>query len=356
VSGSTTPYQNGQRRYGLQYPFVRIEGKEGLFCLPQHKGRSPLPAFDPANDRGKGLCPDKRCGAHLTFYREMEAVAGGADGYAAHFKLKAGDHHMSACPYEAPPQDEDTPPTDPSKVDPDKGYRIHYNLAGITNQFQRASGPVITRRDDGHFEIHDADIADRERLSARTAGEFGVIMRNRDPARLRDSAIVHGQGVFPWPEFFVRTGQIGQHRSFKRWIGLAERLMDGERQPLLFAFDFAKPHTKMTETGNWKRLVIGLDPFRVVDPNDAKRVVLVQPRVVLNHKDIWQIGQTPGEYLGLCQPRLMQHPQRPDFYFLDLKINTPDNIVASNLRDWGAQATKKYPPALPAGTQAELRL
>lgn len=331
-----------RKRQGLLYPFVRIDGQDGRFALPSKAPFSAIPAFDPKAHRGKALCPNTRCSAKLTFYKAAQTVAGGEAGYPAHFKLKAGSAHIANCPYEGE-KHEDTGAS--REVDYTKGYRIHYNPPKITQYFMAASGPIIARGPDGHFECRDPDMADREVLHARNVAEFERLLRNADPARMRDSYILHAQGKFPFMEFLVRTPVLDGKPSYKRWIGLAERLLEGKAQPAMIVFEFDRKHATTTR-GNWTHVDIPLHSFVMKHPKTDEMIV-VQPHIILNKPGVFELGQQPSEYMAFgiptikrLDPRYTRGPM--PVYALDMIVNTRSAIAESDIGAYGRQAKAKH--------------
>ncbi|WP_435641245.1 hypothetical protein [Micavibrio aeruginosavorus] len=322
----------------LKIPKARAVLDDGTVedvVLPTSLARAEAVAYDPDRHKGKLHCPS--CDVKLHFNRGSAVMCGGTmQGQRPHFKTNPGHAHDPACVYIVEPHDDHD-----SDVDRTRGFRIHLNLSALSNLFnerahhyQRAEGRKLV--------THDPRLAGRESLAVQTASDLVTrLLKNGDPARIRDSVVVQGKYVLPWHQFFIRHAPDG--KPHVRYHGLVERLQrmnKGARLPVLMEI-IADQGAQWHQRGDsgvidsrkffWRRSEAGAEfiaPRLYLDPPAHGKLAVETARALQD------MTKEQGVYLVLGFARLHTYQTRNGLlHALNISVADESQVARVNIRD-----------------------
>ncbi len=223
----------------LKIPKARAVLDDGTVedvVLPTALARVDAVAYDPDRHKGKLHCPS--CDVKVHFNRGSAVMCGGTmQGQRPHFKTNPGNPHDPSCAYIVTYDD-----VEHEEVDRTRGYRIHLNLAALSTLFNERARHY-QRADGRRIVTDDPRLVGRESLAVQSASDLITrLLKNGDPARIRDSVVVQGKHILPWNQFFIRHSSDGKDNT--RFHALTERLLGmnkGARVPVLMEIRADQP-------------------------------------------------------------------------------------------------------------------
>ncbi len=141
------------------------------------------------------------CDANVVVRQSPVALAGvGVKPPVTHFATRLGDSHDD-CLWELREQ---TPYNRPV-IDPNKGYRIHLNTLGWSDQFNRASR--YPRNEKGQFLPLPDDLRDMERLVVNSVSDLTRFLSKGEYNRVNQSRVFFLDQDVPWDEFCIHSAK-----------------------------------------------------------------------------------------------------------------------------------------------------
>jgi hypothetical protein len=278
--------------------------------------------YDPVIHKGFLLCIF--CDAQVHYNKGAETRLGdNAFGARPHFVTNPGQvqiHIENGCP-NIPKLKEGRIKR---KYDSKAGFRFNLNL-GMTDAFNHSSAYHV--REDGKVKTA-SDIALMEPVSIRSASDFLPVFEKEDPARIRESVVIHQGFVLPWQEFFLKP------KSDPRDVAnIVNRLRQGARQPVLLGVSpVAKPRLHSFNGQEKSHLVTPCTRYMISGNQAVFPAVCVNNtpamrRAGLLDKDFWK-----GDPVILSRPRVsFGNFEGMQAVYLIFNINSPNQVARP---DW----------------------
>ncbi|PZQ44892.1 MAG: hypothetical protein DI551_09150 [Micavibrio aeruginosavorus] len=90
------------------------------------------------------------------------------------------------------------------KIDRKKGYRLHLNTAGISEEYNSRSG-AYDISEGGRITITDPDLRAREAFGVRNIQELKAFMDRAKPERLADTKVIFRNIAVNWQDFYIQA-------------------------------------------------------------------------------------------------------------------------------------------------------
>jgi hypothetical protein len=312
----------------LKHPVV-LNRETGELISPRGKAFAGAREYNGELDKTRLTCI--HCFTAAMHHRnESRGIAGdNAYGWTSHFSTSPGgkdkqNRHSTDCIASVMTQDKDY---DPDRIDHAKGFMIYLNLGQIVREFRNRAAPVI-RGHKGRVIVTDSDLADRERISARTPDDFIKLIKSGYLDRVKDSKIVHHDHTLSWNQFFIRTGSKG---DTSRWEDLSRRLIEGKQHPAMIHLDLKNQYPVIKTSHDSSRMRFRLQELETYHP-ETKHPITVIPLVQIRNEKIFDIFRSQHEFMVLATPRIYPDRTSQNVWFMDIPVFDPKKVASIDLR------------------------
>lgn len=308
--------------------------------------------YDPGVDKAQLTCV--HCfRAAMSHHNQAEPAAGdNLPGNTSHFQTNPRSPHADDCIAAVFYQDEDY---DPDKINHDKGFKIYVGMGQLRRPFNRHNPALVRRDPSGEIVVTSPDLIDRETISAKSPKDLVRLLKSGHINRVNDSKIVYHNEIIPWADFFVRKSNGKAEPEFGRWIGLAQRLVNGSDQPALFHVDIGSINPSHIQGPGKSRLRYSLPAFTAVHPETGRPITVV-PLLQIKSPHMFDMFKGEDkEFLVMSLPRIYPDQRRPKIWYMDIPVDNPKKVVAASLQELSAVARERAALRQAEVRQAEVR-
>ncbi len=305
--------------------------------------------YNPDVHKGHIVCPD--CEVAGMIHIDAYTQGGNNIQVRNHFKKANGAAHANGCISDLRAEEGSDP--SPDDKDYSKGPVIFLNTLHRNAReafFNSASGQrefkpsLVIRDEEGKIRLTNADLADRERFTAKTPADLFRIMKRLSPERLKDAQIIHGDTATAWRKFLIRHSKPSDGPqcsgrgsfnagTFARFIALADDLLHGERHPVMLHFNASARQVRSDMFKGKPEVKYTLPAFTMPDTVNGKGSIRVVPLVCVTDPAAFDTVRAGGDLFALSRPYLKAPRHDATLRYMIFNIDQASHIKPMAVND-----------------------